>query len=135
VPVIFIGTSISIEEYNGMMLKHFETYCDLYGYTLDKGLSKLNEVAGHKNFKKLHISLYNAEKYMLLLKTDVDDAEIVPDDNRLVIKSNGINKSTIMNIFKNDIDECIYKVYDVNRYEMVLSLGGIFYRIFAVLTA
>lgn len=116
-----------------MMLKHLETYCDLYGYTLDKGLSKLNEVAGHKNFKKLHISLYNAEKYMLLLKTDVDDAEIVPDDNRLVIKSNGINKSTIMNIFKNDIDECIYKVYDVNRYEMVLSLGGIFYRIFALL--
>lgn len=116
-----------------MVLKDFNSYCDLYGYTADKELSGFNDILKHKKFEKLHIGMYTKEPYMLLLNTEIENAKIVPDDNRLIIKSGGINKTTVMNIFKKDIDECIYKKYDANRYEIVFSLGGIFYRVFILI--
>ena len=117
-----------------MVIKDFNAYCNLYGYDV-AGTSMLKDLMDPKKFEKLHINMYSKGQYMLLLKTDVENAEIYPDDNRLIIKTNGKNQSTIMNIFKKDIDECIYKRYDVNRYEIVFSLGDIFYRVFALLKA
>ena len=116
-----------------MVLKDFNTYCDLYGYAVAEETFMLKDIMKPKKFEELHINMYAKEQYMLLLKANIKNAEICPDDNRLIVKSNGTNKSIIMNIFKKDIDECIYKRYNANRYEIIFSLGDIFYRVFAVL--
>ena len=117
-----------------MVLKDFNIYCNLYGYAIAEA-QMFTSIINPKKFKELHINMYAKEQYMLLLKTNVKNAEIYPDDNKLIIKETGMNKSTIVNILKNDIDGCIYKRYNANRYEIVFSLGDIFYRVFALLKA
>lgn len=134
--IMFKNTSSAFinKEFLCMVIKDFDTYCNLYGYDVVE-TSMLKNIMNPKKFEKLHINVYSKKQYTLLLKTDVKNAEICSDDNRLIVKSGGKNKSTIMNILKKDIDECIYKRYDVDRYEIVFSLGDIFYRVFVLLKA
>ena len=111
------------------MLKRYEQY----GFTLDKDLIELDKFFEHKFFDNLHIDVYTSSPYMLLLRTIEKNVEIIRDEDRIIIRNGKINKTTIANISKKNIDECIIKRYDVNCYEIVLSLGEIFYKIFAVL--
>ena len=110
-------------------------YCDLYGYSSDEELSELIDALKDKKMKRLHIDMYADNPHILFLKTDVKDAEIISDENRFIISSGNINKSTIVNIFKNDIEECIYKRYGSNRFEIIFSLGNILYRLLATMAA
>lgn len=117
--------------------KSLSHYCDLYGYMDNEESAivlsnKLSELKYNK-LKELHIDMYAEEPYMLFLKTDVKNAEIIPDEHRVIIKNGSANKSTIMNIIKEDIDECVYKRYDSNRHEIVFTLNGILYKMFVLL--
>lgn len=112
---------------------NLHSYCDLYGYI--DGKSILNNILKDIRIKTMHIDMYqNKPCYSLLLRSNENNVEIVPDNDRLILRNSGKGKRTIMNILKKDIDDCIYKRYDDNRYEIILSWNEIMYKMFVALS-
>lgn len=116
-----------------MVINRFETYCDKYGFTLDKDLSELNRIICKKNFKKLHIDTYLEDPYTLLLRTIESNVVISLEKDRIIIRKNDRNKTTVTNISLESIDNCITKRYDNTRYEIIFTVHNICYKIFVII--
>lgn len=116
-----------------MVLKRFKSYCEKYGFTTDKDLLELNNIFKHNHFTKLHIDIYTENPYMLLSRMAENNVDSVIENDRIIIRKGDRNKTSIVNILKDNIDCCIVKRYDNTRYEIIVSMCGIYYKIFAIL--
>lgn len=75
----------------------------------------------------LHVDLYADNPYTLLLRSVAKRVSARQEDERL--KINGNDKNVLMNIPLDVISDCVIKQYGTKKYEMLISAGGISYKL------
>lgn len=107
-----------------------------FGFTEDKGNSKLKEVFKDKiKLKEIHIDIYqenpliaSSAPFMLLLRTIENNATVINDEDRLILKGNDKFENYFMNVLFSEITECYYK-NNGSFSEFILNIQNIWYRI------
>lgn len=123
---------MTTEQYGNKNFEVFKIYCDKYGFTTDQDLSELNKLLQHNQLEKIHIDIYANNTYMLFLRAIENDVRSRIENSRIIISKNDNNNTSLVNIPVESIDACIIKRYDNARYEIVISIGDILYKIFAI---
>ena len=107
-----------------------------FGLIEDKDNLKLKEIFKDKaKVKEIHIDIYprnplisSLEPLMLLLRTIENNAIVLSDGNRLVLKRNDRYESYFINVLFSEITECYYKISEGSS-EYILNIQNIYYRI------
>lgn len=107
-----------------------------FGLAKDNNNSKLKEIfKNNSKLKEVHIDIYpdnplitSSEPFMLLLRTIENNAAVLIDNDRIVLKRDDTYGTYFMNILFSKITECYYKTFD-NFSEFILNIQNIYYRI------
>ena len=107
-----------------------------FGLTKDENNSQLKETfKNNSKLKEVHIDTYSdnplvtsSEPFMLLLRTIENNARVLIDEDRLILKRNDKYETYFMNVLFSRIAECYYKNYN-GFYEFILNVQNVFYRV------
>ena len=84
--------------------------------------------------KEVHIDIYpenpliSSNSFMLLLRATENNAIILVDNDRLIMKRNDKCETYFMNVLVSKITECFSKIYE-DYSEFILNIQNIYYRI------
>lgn len=99
-----------------------------HGFSEDIDKKVLYELfANNSKLKSINISVHSAEPFMLLARNEENNVKAELNsvrERRLILKK---NKTVIMNILLNEIDNCLIKNYGDELYDFEFELRGIRY--------
>jgi hypothetical protein len=88
----------------------------------------------NNKLKEIHIDVYpenplvSSNPFLLLLRTSENNATILIDNDRVVLKRNDKYETHFMNVLISKITECFSNICD-NYSEFILNVQNVYYKI------
>lgn len=106
-----------------------------FGFVKEENDMRLKEMIKNKNkLKEVHIDIYqenpllSSNSFTLLLRTTENNATILVDDDRLILKRNDKYETHFMNILISKITECYSKICK-DYCEFIINIQNIYYKV------
>lgn len=102
-----------------------------YGFAVDKYKSELNLMFQNKDMKEVHMDVYMNDPYMLLSRVKESKVKSSLENGRMVLRRK--DKTAIMNVVFDSIEECMVKQYAPSHYQIVFKVHNVSYRLLIIL--
>ena len=106
-----------------------------FGFIKDENNSQFKEIfKNNLKIKEIHIDIYpnnpmlSSTEFMLLLRTSENNATILNDGNRLILKKNDQCETYFMNILFSNIKECFLNMAE-SCNEFIVNVQNLYYKI------
>ena len=102
-----------------------------YGFVVDKCKSELNLMFQNKNINEVHMDVYMNDPYMLLSRVKESKVKSSFENGGIVLRRK--DKTVIMNLVFDSIEECVVKQYAPSHYQIVFKVHNVSYRLLIIL--
>lgn len=103
-----------------------------YGYTKDNDKSKIICILKDKiDLETVSIDAYLAKPYTLILRSAEDSLTADMENERVVVKRNGKDRTSIMNVPIENVDNIYFKFTEDSKCRMFFTVRNICYSVMA----